>query len=75
MNKIIKKLHKTLFSLACSSFAISIFSFSAGANIRAARDLLLNSSFASSDHILSRLNLSAAAILSGEIDPGFFCTL
>ncbi len=72
MNKIIKKLHKTLFSLACTSFAISIFSFSAGANVMAERDLLLNSSFVSSDHILNRVNLSAAAILSGETKPGFF---
>ncbi len=66
MHKIIKKLHKTLFSLACTSFAISIFSFSAGANVIAERDLLVNSALAGVDQNFLGKKFSTAAILSNQ---------
>ena len=69
-----KQLHKTFVTLACINFAIITFSFSAGANVIAERDLLVNSSLLGVDQNFQGRKFSTAAILSsGAI--GYFLGL
>ena len=66
MNRIIKKLKQTLFALTYTSCAISIYSSSAGANVIAERDMLVNNALLGSDQHFYGSKFSTAAILSNQ---------